>query len=113
MTINGDSLMIQVFQATGIPTLFDSIGLVTEDGFVEIFEDIGPQNTFAITNSNVTDVACANSETGAIQIETNQTNLLYNWSGPNGFSSDMQNIDNLIAGEYILTVTDSLSLIHI
>ena len=111
VTINGDSLMIQVFQATGIPTLFDSIGLVTEDGFVEIFEDIGPQNTFAITNSNVTDVACANSETGAIQIEANQTNLLYNWSGPNGFSSDMQNIDNLIAGEYILTVTDSLGVV--
>ncbi|MEE2954228.1 MAG: gliding motility-associated C-terminal domain-containing protein [Bacteroidota bacterium] len=38
-------------------------------------------------------------------------NYFYSWIGPNGFTSNTQNINNLFSGVYRLTVTDSLGCI--
>ena len=108
--VDGIPLAIQVFKATSEPFVFDSIDLVVEEGSVEIIEQM-PQGTFEILGSDVMDVPCTDSESGSIELETNQGDVVYDWSGPNGFSSNMQNIENLIAGEYMLTVLDSLGVV--
>ena len=110
VSIDGDPLAIQVFRATNEAFVFDSIGLHIEEGSVEIIDAIS-QNTFEILDSEISDVPCAGSQTGAINIETNQDDVVYDWSGPNGFSSDMQNVNNLTAGEYMLTVFDDTGMV--
>jgi len=64
------------------------------------------------------DILCFGENTGSIEIavvggtplETSPGvfEYQYNWVGPNGYTSTSQNISNLIAGTYLLTVTDSL-----
>ena len=63
------------------------------------------------------DILCFGEATGSIEISvsggtpeilsdgTEQYN--YSWQGPNGFNSNDEDIFNLFAGEYILTVSDS------
>jgi gliding motility-associated-like protein len=63
-----------------------------------------------------TNVLCNGSATGAIAVNaTGGTpfetapgvfNYNYSWKGPNGFISNLQNIDSISAGIYTLTVTD-------
>jgi len=64
------------------------------------------------------DILCFGENTGSIEIavvggtplETSPGVFEYQfyWVGPNGYTSTSQNISNLIAGTYLLTVTDSL-----
>jgi len=87
----------------------------------------GPKTTsFTITEPSVlsvslvnqTNVDCYGFATGAITVNTTggtpiQTtpgifDYAYSWTGSNGFTSSTQNISNLIAGTYNLTVTDNL-----
>ena len=110
VSIDGDPLAIQVFKATPEPFVFDPIGLTIEEGSVEIIDQEVPAD-FEILDTEITDVPCADSRTGAIILEPNQDNAVYEWLGPDGFSSTMQNLDNLLAGEYMLTVLDSLGMV--
>ncbi|MFI1771378.1 PKD domain-containing protein [Thalassobellus citreus] len=65
---------------------------------------------------NQVDVICFGDATGEININTTGGRLIetnpgvfdysYSWTGPNGFTSDLQNLSSLIAGTYNLTVTD-------
>lgn len=56
-----------------------------------------------------TDVLCYGDATGAIEINVagGRPNYTFSWTGPNGFASTNQNIDNLPAGDYSVLVTDS------
>lgn len=56
----------------------------------------------------VTDTQKGNSN-GAIDLNINggASPYLINWTGPNGFTSKMEDIDNLVAGTYTVTVTDN------
>ena len=62
-----------------------------------------------VTLDAQTNVICFGGATGAIAITTvgGRPNYKYAWTGPNGFVSTNQNIDNLIAGTYKVVVTDS------
>ena len=66
----------------------------------------------AISLVNQTNIACFGASTGAITVSTvgGTVAIDYNylWSGPNGFTSTNQNLTNLFAGIYNLTVTDDL-----
>ena len=63
-----------------------------------------------------TNILCAGFQTGAvtvnvlggtpIEVTPGVFDYLYNWSGPNGFSSITKNLNSLFAGSYTLTVTD-------
>ena len=59
---------------------------------------------------NVQDVLCFGDATGSITVDVFGGNMgyTYRWTGPNSFSSDAKNIDNLFFGAYELTVTDAL-----
>lgn len=55
-----------------------------------------------------TNILCFGEATGALEISVTGGRPAYSfaWTGPNGFASANQNIDNLIAGTYSLVVTD-------
>jgi gliding motility-associated-like protein len=61
-----------------------------------------------------TNVLCYGAATGAIVVSIvggtpNPSTLdyVYAWTGPNGFTANTQNLSNLLAGTYNLTVTDN------
>lgn len=60
-------------------------------------------------DASLTDILCGGLSSGAIALSVSGGTSPYqfNWSGPNGFSSSEQNIDNLEAGEYDLTLSDA------
>ncbi len=69
------------------------------------------ENPAITISGTVTDAACSTSN-GAITISVTGGTLpvtAWNWSGPNGYSSTMQNISGLAAGTYTVTATDSKS----
>lgn len=53
-------------------------------------------------------IACYNDSSGVIQTEINGGfgTLIVEWTGPNGFSSTAESLENLSAGTYEITVTD-------
>ena len=61
-----------------------------------------------VTLDSQTDVLCFGESTGAINVNVvgGRTDYTFAWTGPNGFVSANQNIDNLFAGIYNITVTD-------
>ena len=76
--------------------------------------------TFSITEPPIlvvslvrkTDVDCFDASTGSIDVSTTGGSITndysYLWSWPNGFTSSNQNLNNLKAGTYVLTVSDDL-----
>ncbi|MEI6408304.1 MAG: hypothetical protein WCR52_02880, partial [Bacteroidota bacterium] len=58
---------------------------------------------------NVTSVSCYGLSDGAISIAPSGgvPPYFYNWTGPNGFTVNVQNPTNLKAGNYNLTITDA------
>ncbi|MEE2931541.1 MAG: M12 family metallo-peptidase [Bacteroidota bacterium] len=66
---------------------------------------------------NITHLSCNNSNDGAIDMSVQLGNppipLSYTWSGPNGFSSNTEDINNLQPGNYTITATDGLGCIDV
>ena len=62
-----------------------------------------------ILDTSVTPVGCAGEATGTIDLTINGGTPGYNvsWSGPNNFSSSDEDIADLEAGDYTVTVTDA------
>ncbi len=69
-------------------------------------------NAIAISNTKV-DVACNAQTTGSIDITTTGGvgPYSYAWTGPGTFSSTSEDITNLVAGSYTVTVTDANSCV--
>lgn len=59
--------------------------------------------------ATITNIECAGDSTGAIVLEVNggTPDYTFDWTGPDGFASDQQNIDNLLAGDYNLQLSDA------
>jgi gliding motility-associated-like protein len=55
------------------------------------------------------DILCFGNATGTISVSANggTAPYTYSWTGPNGFSSNTDDLTGLVAGTYILTVTDA------
>ncbi|MCX7954705.1 MAG: PKD domain-containing protein, partial [Bacteroidales bacterium] len=88
--------------------------LVTDGSDTLIFNNqsqIPPCDTVCTTPTftyNVTHVTCQGQNNGAISLTmTSPGNFTYQWSGPGGFTSTQQNISNLAAGTYNVTVTNN------
>ena len=74
-----------------------------------------PENPVVIDDFSVEAVDCFGEQTGSISISitggtpfTDQPLYTYSWIGPEGYSSNNKNINNLIAGEYSVVVSDSV-----
>lgn len=53
---------------------------------------------------------CYGANTGSIDITVTDPNSTVDWTGPNGFISSSTSLNNLYAGIYYLTVTNSIQL---
>ena len=81
----------------------------------EIFEITEPTPVESTLDSQV-DILCFGENTGSLEITPSggtptiladgTLQYSYYWTGPNGYTSSDQDIFNLFAGEYILTITD-------
>ncbi len=62
-----------------------------------------------IPSTTVTSVISAGQNNGAVNLDITggKSPYSYNWSGPNGFTANTQDINNLVAGNYNVTVTDA------
>lgn len=69
-----------------------------------------PAAALSITVVDVTDIDCNGNAAGAIDISVSggTANYTYNWSGPSGTFST-QDLSNILAGTYNVTVTDAQS----
>ena len=58
---------------------------------------------------NISDISCNSGNDGAIDLSVsgNTSTLLYNWTGPNGFTSSNQDINLLSHGDYYITITNN------
>ncbi len=72
-----------------------------------------PDSKISLIDQKVADVSKLNFKDGSIELEisggtlNNNESYLIQWSGPNGFSSNLKNIYNLGPGTYNLSISDS------
>ena len=61
----------------------------------------------------VIDVLCFGANSGGINITTNGVlPITYSWTGPNGYTSALEDITNLAAGPYSLDITDGNTCVY-
>ena len=65
-------------------------------------------NSIDIDTLSLTQIDCFQGNTGEISVNPSGglAPFIFDWSGPNGFSSNQNSITNLSAGNYSLTLTD-------
>jgi gliding motility-associated-like protein len=92
-----DTYDLDITDANGCPQSFNDLVTISQP------DDI------SVTVDNITHVNCNGEATGAIEISPAGGTPLYSfaWSGPNGYTASTQNISNLEAGDYSLTITDA------
>ncbi len=76
----------------------------TEFSTAEILEPLSISNSFEQIN-----IDCFGSSSGTLStdISGGVAPYIYSWTGPNGFTATTEDLDNLAAGTYDLTITDS------
>ena len=99
----------------------DFTGLSAGDYDLSVIDDNGCQNdttitiiepeVFGLTLDNVTHNSCYGSDDASISITINGGTQPYviNWTGPDGFTSTEEDLNNLSAGLYSLNLTDANS----
>jgi gliding motility-associated-like protein len=92
-----DTYNLQVTDANSCPKTFNAIATIDQPAEI------------AVTTESITDIDCFGENTGAIDITTSGGTAPYtfSWSGPDGFSSEEEDISSLYAGNYTLTITDN------
>jgi gliding motility-associated-like protein len=93
-----------------VPAGIYSVQVIDINGcsLIETFEIGSTQPITALFS--VTNTLCFGDANGAISVFSiagGNGNYNFNWTGPQGFGSTQQNIENLIAGNYTLTITDT------
>lgn len=74
---------------------------------------ITPQNSMVVSlqpsDFNGYNISCADGSNGNIELSVTggSPNYSYAWTGPNGFTSNAQDVSGLVAGTYTVTVTDA------
>ena len=108
---NNDSTQIadianNLCAGTYIVTVIDANGCVSSS-----LDSVAQPNEIPLTLDSITHNNVYGDNIGNIYITLNNPNssVQYQWSGPNGFSANTEDISNLYAGTYILNTTDSLS----
>lgn len=102
--ISNNALIEDLFSGPYTVIVQDALGCeVTVDEFVDNTDIVNLTGT-------VTDVLCFGDFNGAIELDaTGGTGgFLFDWVGPNGFTSTDEDISDLEAGTYTVTVTDAV-----
>lgn len=77
-----------------------------------IFETITITEPSDITlYGNSTNVSCFGFNDGSVDLTTTGAGLIFNWTGPNGYTSNQEDISLLEPGIYTINITDSTGCI--
>ena len=99
VSITDQPLEIQVFQGGG--DVFVPVDLNLNDGLVKVVDALS-------FSAKLGQINCFGDNSGSINIGfTSNDSLTINWTGPNGFSSEQNEISNLEAGDYQLVIQDA------
>lgn len=83
-------------------TITDALGCTIEQTF-----SVGTNDAFVVT-ADITPADCGNACTGEIDLTITPADVDgIVWSGPNGFTSNDEDITGLCAGQYEVTITDA------
>ena len=91
--------------------------LVSTAVFDTLLSDPNPNATFIdFSHFGQYEIKCNGDSSGFIEVTSaigngQDTMFTFAWEGPEGYTSDERNIDSLVAGEYFLTVTDTVGCI--
>lgn len=92
-------------------TVIDANGCTEELSGIEISQ---PESGVSISAINISDfsgfeISCFGAQDGQIEVVLTggSGNYIYEWTGPNGFSSATSTVENLGPGIYELTITDT------
>lgn len=87
--------------------------IVSDDNGCEVTEQVAISDQGATINATVQNPTCGGANDGSITIEITGGTEPYTilWDGPNGFTSNNQNISNLETGVYTINITDSLGCV--
>lgn len=96
-----------LFAGTYTLNLSDSNGCIATQEVYTLTEPL----SMTITETH-TNLLCHGASTGTVSVNVSggvpgASGYLYSWVGPNGFIATTQNLANVMAGTYILTVTDA------
>ena len=63
---------------------------------------------------NINEITCKDGNDGFIDLTVsgNTSSLIYNWTGPNGFSNNTQDIFQLSSGTYVISITNANGCIY-
>lgn len=105
VVITDDPLPVQVARATDMPGIFEPIDMEQDTGAVKVFSEDAP---FLNATIETGDVSCFEADNGFINLDisTNITMVNYDWTGPEMFTSNQEDISDLAAGEYQIVITD-------
>ena len=101
INITDNPLSIQIFKAGSTPGLFDPVNLEQEDGSVSII-------AAGVVTYQVEPITCFDAMDGEINLNVPAGDFTYNWTGPDDFMAQTEDISQLAAGDYQLTVTDNM-----
>ena len=87
-------------------TLTDAAGCVYQYNNNNFVVNQPPANSNIFINAYVNAASCGSACNGTINIET-QGNYTFLWTGPNGYTANQQNLNNLCPGGYNLKIVDS------
>jgi gliding motility-associated-like protein len=89
--------------------------LVTDQNNCTATQSAVLTETDLVVDAVLTPASCGGYADGAIDIAISggQTPYIVTWSGPNGFSSSDEDLINLVAGDYNLTIIDGLGCSHV
>ena len=90
-------------------TLIDNNGTESFASTVTLNINYNPVITISsVSLNNATEIDASNGSITLNSITGGNGNYTYIWSGPNGFTSNTQNISNLFAGTYTINITDNI-----
>lgn len=111
-TGNGSNITAEPFQIMGLTNGSFTITVTNGNGCTRVLTATVVQGSNINFQSapSVVGVSCLSNADGAITIVMTGGTAPYNyqWTGPSGFTSTQQNINNLTSGNYRVTVTDAM-----
>ena len=101
-TLGPGTYIVEVQDANGCSTQTDEI-IITEADVLEITD-------FSVSEFNGFNISCNGANDGEINVSVSGgiSPYIFNWTGPNNFTSNNQNIQNLEPGTYSLTVQSNI-----
>ncbi|MBH76446.1 MAG: hypothetical protein CMP68_04860, partial [Flavobacteriales bacterium] len=101
-TLGPGTYIVEVQDANGCTTQTDEI-IITEADVLEITD-------FSVSEFNGFNISCNGTNDGEINVSVSGgiSPYIFNWTGPNNFTSNNQNIQNLEPGTYSLTVQSNI-----